>query len=74
MIILYVVACSACFSFGAIFMAIFCVAGRSDEQALIDEIDRLKMELAWHTHTQQQRQGSMVAHAARIAAVARGDA
>ena len=37
MIVLYVVACSACFSFGAIFMAVFCVAGRSDEQALIDQ-------------------------------------
>ena len=46
----------------------------ADELALIDEIDRLKMELAWHTHAQQQRQGSMVPHAARVASVARGDA
>ena len=46
----------------------------ADELALIDEIDRLKMELVWHTHAQQQRQGSIVSHAARIASVARGDA
>jgi len=37
MIILYVVACSACFSFGAIFMAIFCAAGRADEHELLNQ-------------------------------------
>ena len=32
----------------------------ADELALIDEIDRLKMELAWHNRVHQQRRGSVV--------------
>ena len=71
MIVLYVVACSACFSFGAIFMAIFCVAGRSDEQALIDQNVRLAMRLARINGMETPN----AAYAAkRMAAVARGDA